>query len=175
MFSEIGPDKLIDEQARTEYDLIRTHMLKSGYEHYEISAFCKTGRRSRHNSGYWERKEYIGVGSSASSFYRERRWRNTEVIGEYCAQPSAGINCLEKYPVLDTEQRAVETIMLGLRRISGVSRQLIDELCLPHLPNLRKRLEQYLCDGFLVEISGTIAISADHLFISDSIIEGLVS
>ncbi|HEY4935106.1 MAG TPA: radical SAM family heme chaperone HemW, partial [Puia sp.] len=40
----------------------------AGFEHYEISSFAKPGRRSRHNSAYWQSKKYLGLGPAAHSF-----------------------------------------------------------------------------------------------------------
>jgi putative oxygen-independent coproporphyrinogen III oxidase len=37
----------------------------SGYEHYEVSAYARVGRRSRHNLNYWQFGDYIGVGAGA--------------------------------------------------------------------------------------------------------------
>jgi oxygen-independent coproporphyrinogen-3 oxidase len=36
-----------------------------GYEHYEVSAYARAGRRSRHNLNYWRFGDYIGVGAGA--------------------------------------------------------------------------------------------------------------
>ena len=36
-----------------------------GYEHYEVSAYARAGRRSRHNLNYWQFGDYIGVGAGA--------------------------------------------------------------------------------------------------------------
>ncbi|GFE78284.1 YggW family oxidoreductase [Steroidobacter agaridevorans] len=36
-----------------------------GYEQYEVSAYARTGRRSRHNLNYWEFGDYIGIGAGA--------------------------------------------------------------------------------------------------------------
>jgi oxygen-independent coproporphyrinogen-3 oxidase len=36
-----------------------------GYEHYEVSAYARDRRRSRHNVNYWRFGDYIGVGAGA--------------------------------------------------------------------------------------------------------------
>lgn len=37
----------------------------NGFEHYEISNFAIAGLYSKHNSAYWQRKAYLGLGPSA--------------------------------------------------------------------------------------------------------------
>ncbi len=36
-----------------------------GYQQYEVSAYARPGRRSRHNLNYWEFGDYIGIGAGA--------------------------------------------------------------------------------------------------------------
>lgn len=36
-----------------------------GFEQYEVSAYARSGRRSRHNLNYWEFGDYIGIGAGA--------------------------------------------------------------------------------------------------------------
>jgi putative oxygen-independent coproporphyrinogen III oxidase len=38
---------------------------EAGFEHYEISAFAKSGRRCDHNLNYWEFGDYLGLGAGA--------------------------------------------------------------------------------------------------------------
>lgn len=47
-----------------------------GLQRYEISAFAKPGFESRHNTGYWTGRPFLGLGPSAFSFWEGRRFRN---------------------------------------------------------------------------------------------------
>jgi oxygen-independent coproporphyrinogen-3 oxidase len=37
----------------------------AGFEHYEVSAYARAGRRCRHNLNYWTFGDYLGVGAGA--------------------------------------------------------------------------------------------------------------
>src|SRR5258707_10715412 len=56
-----------DDQAR-QFLLLMDWIKAAGYEHYEISNFAQPGRRSRHNTSYWQGKPYLGLGPSAHSY-----------------------------------------------------------------------------------------------------------
>jgi len=59
----------IDETfAAHQFEMLTSHLVSQGYEHYEISNFAKPGRYSRHNTSYWRQEPYLGVGPSAHSF-----------------------------------------------------------------------------------------------------------
>ena len=49
-------------------------LAKAGMERYEISNYARTGQECRHNLGYWDRVEYLGIGAGASSLLRNRRF-----------------------------------------------------------------------------------------------------
>ena len=78
------------EKAHEELDLTRwlfKEIADRGFEQYEISNFGRT--RSRHNLGYWEHKPYIGLGSGAVGFLRNRRFYPPNDIQTYIADPLA--------------------------------------------------------------------------------------
>lgn len=93
---------------------------EEGYEHYEISNFCRPGFFSRHNWKYWSDEPYLGFGCSAHSYdFRERRWN--------LATPHAYIRAMRERGeavagriALTERQRIEEALLLGLRRRSGV-------------------------------------------------------
>src|SRR6266542_127154 len=64
-----------DEKQARQFLLLMQWLKERGYEHYEVSNFAKPGFRSRHNSSYWKREKYLGLGPSAHSYNgSERRW-----------------------------------------------------------------------------------------------------
>lgn len=64
----------VDEDSSLNFfsTLIDT-LSAAGYEHYEISNFCKPGMYSRHNTSYWQGIPYLGCGPSAHSFDGDSR------------------------------------------------------------------------------------------------------
>ena len=56
-----------DEQCFKQYKLICRELKAAGYGHYEISNWARPGFRAVHNSAYWHRHPYVGVGPGAHS------------------------------------------------------------------------------------------------------------
>lgn len=56
-----------DEQAE-RMDVLWSYLTENNFEHYEVSAFCREGKRAIHNSLYWVNAPYLGVGAGAHSF-----------------------------------------------------------------------------------------------------------
>ncbi len=73
-----------EDQAR-QFLLLMDWLGRAGYEHYEISNFSLPGRRSRHNSSYWQGKPYLGLGPSAHSFNGVSRQWNVANNAKYIA------------------------------------------------------------------------------------------
>lgn len=66
----IDPDR-----AAKHFGILMETLETAGYEHYEISNFALPGKRSKHNSSYWQGKHYLGLGPSAHSFNgTSRQW-----------------------------------------------------------------------------------------------------
>lgn len=62
-----------DELCAAQYALLQQRLAAAGYLQYEVSNFSLPGRRALHNSGYWDRSPYIGLGPGAHSFDGDRR------------------------------------------------------------------------------------------------------
>lgn len=69
-----------EEQCRRQYDILCRCLGRSGYHHYEISNFAKPGFEAVHNSAYWCRAPYIGLGPGAHSLTGNvRSWNSQEL------------------------------------------------------------------------------------------------
>lgn len=143
-----------EEQCRAQYELICRKLSEAGYRHYEISNWAIPGYEAKHNSGYWKRVPYVGLGPGAHSFDgKKRSWNSQELSGWSIESETLGV-----------EEAREESIMLGLRTADGVEQSLLD-------PEKAKAL---ISDGALVEENGRLRIPEDHFFVSDAIISELV-
>jgi len=109
-----------DENTSTHFETLVAIIHSKGWEHYEVSNFCKTGNYSRHNTAYWQNKKYLGLGPSAHSFTgTERRW-NVSNNAEYISKIAAGEHVFES-EFLSVEDRVNEYLLTGLRTKWGVN------------------------------------------------------
>ncbi|MDX1296241.1 MAG: coproporphyrinogen III oxidase family protein, partial [Sulfurimonadaceae bacterium] len=92
---------------------------KRGFAQYEISNFGRY--RSRHNLGYWQYKDYIGLGNGAVGFLEDTRYYPTASIVGYIADP---LNIREEQ--LSGDDIKTEKLFLGLRSIVGVDADILD-------------------------------------------------
>lgn len=109
-----------DERYATEYLAAAAAFAAAGFDHYEVSNAGRPGCWSRHNSAYWHRTPYLGLGPSAHSFDgRARSWNRREWEG-YRASVEAGEDPRDGFEVPSPAQRTLEALYLGLRTRTGV-------------------------------------------------------
>lgn len=127
-----------DEDCARQYRLMCDRLREAGYRHYEISNWARPGFEARHNSAYWKRMPYIGLGPGAHSFDGMIRSWNTQTLDAYS----------RKSETLTHEDIRVETIMLGLRTSGGIDQAWLEANCERHT------LTRLLDKGLLVEVKG---------------------
>ena len=109
-----------DERYAEEFLFAHGALAAHGFEHYEVSNAAKPGHRARHNSAYWRRAPFIGLGPAAhSGFGSERRW-NVREWAAYQRLISTGKSPLEGRELLDDSAVALEELYLGLRTSDGL-------------------------------------------------------
>jgi oxygen-independent coproporphyrinogen-3 oxidase len=113
-----------DALASDQYGVAEEVLGAAGYRHYELSSWALPGRESRHNSAYWARRPYTGIGAGAHSYdgAAERSW-NVRDLGAFLRAAEDGVRPLADREELDEPTRAFEAIALGLRLVDGLSRR----------------------------------------------------
>ena len=138
------PTGLPDEDTEREMYYMTERMLKdAGYERYEISNYARTGYECKHNTAYWRRDDYLGMGIGAASCIYDVRMKNITDIGAYMdiyekidtrddvlqkdvsERNIMEDNALDKdeTDVLSDEDKMEEFMFLGLRMMRGISKK----------------------------------------------------
>jgi oxygen-independent coproporphyrinogen III oxidase len=122
-WTERGEVTPVDESTYAEEFLESHSAIKAaGYEHYEVSNAALPDHEARHNSAYWRRAPFLGLGPSAhSGAGRERSW-NLRDWAAYQRAAAAGGTLLAGREVLDDAAVRLERIYLGLRTTGGLPR-----------------------------------------------------
>ena len=120
---------------------------KNNYVHYEISNFAKSGYECKHNLIYWQRKEYLGLGSSAASFVEGVRYKNADSLEAYFVAE-------KETEILSLDEQKMEEVMLGLRLLKqGIS---FDKF-------YNKKFDPWLEQGFLRKENGHIFLTSQGI------------
>ena len=149
-----------EEEERLIYQKTKKWLQEAGYERYEISNYAKKGYACRHNLGYWERKEYLGLGLGASSLIGNVRFQNTEEMKTYLKYSDDVRKRKQNEEVLTKEEELEEIIFLGLRKKDGISKKEVDFFC-------GEQIEKMICQGFLEEKDGNIRLTERGIDISN--------
>ena len=143
-----------EEQCRSQYEMLCRRLAEAGYVHYEISNWALPGFESRHNSAYWTREPYVGLGPGAHSLTKTVRPAAAEAYGAAGLTGAAGAaleardgtagsavivderrswNSQElsgwtrEEELLSAEEIREERLMLGLRTAQGIDGKRIAE------------------------------------------------
>ncbi len=139
-------------------------MQQLGFQQYEISNFSIPGYESKHNSAYWQRVPYTGIGPGASGFDGKRRYTNKADIKHWmtCLQSGELPEDFADYP--DEESQKLEQLFLGLRTKTGVSLELFSDSGL---------LEKGIADGLWVINKQNLVLTLNGMLQIDAIEEHL--
>ena len=121
---EEGKLQLPDEEIeRQMYWYVKNKLELSGYNHYEISNFAKKDFESKHNINCWNQEEYLGFGLAAHSYFNNKRYSNISNLDEYIKNITNNEikNNVEVHEIQKMQEKQKEYMLLGLRKIEGVS------------------------------------------------------
>lgn len=119
-FIKSGKSKNVDDElSATQFEMLISKSREAGWQHYEISNFCKPDFFSRHNAAYWTGQKYLGLGPSAHSYNGISRQWNISHNYKYAEAIENGIVPFED-EILTPTQQLNERIMTSLRTMWGL-------------------------------------------------------
>ena len=166
-----GEIVLPKEKEQSSMYLAGAEYLESrGYMQYEISNYARMGFECRHNLGYWEGADYLGLGPAAVSTMGGKRWTNFSDLGQWQRAIKVGVIAPE-VEELDDQTRAKEMLMLRLRMNRGLSlkdwRQLTGRPFLTDYAPLLSLLQQ---NGLAATRSGRFRLTRPGMLVSNTIL-----
>lgn len=169
-FCENPPIGIADDDLQADMYLSAIKILENaGYEHYEISNFCKSGFQSKHNLNYWNDKSYYGFGAAAHGYdaVSHTRYENFSVLEKYEKNymKKAAMNLLTDKQILE------ETIFLGFRRCEGLDIKSINrQFDIDFDKQFDKVLKKYLSTGHLIKTNKGYRLSNEGFLLSTLIL-----
>lgn len=130
VFAKYPPALPDDDSSAAMQQMIGELMQARGYEHYEVSAYARPGRRARHNLNYWEFGDYLGIGAGAHSklsfphrIVRQARYKQP---ASYLQQAMAGNAVADEHEV-GRDELGFEFMLNALRLTGGFASRLFAE------------------------------------------------
>lgn len=165
--------EISEEDSLAHYATLLNLMRQEGYEHYEISNFCKDAKYSRHNTLYWKQGCYIGFGPSAHSFNGHSRQWNISVNNTYCDAIEKKMGYFE-IEQLSAAEKFNDYLITGLRTIWGVDKNIIRGYFGTAFFDYFETMQQkFASSGYLQTKGNIVSLTDAGMFVSDKIISDL--
>lgn len=172
-----------DKQQSTMYKECVLRLESAGYMQYEISNFARISYQCQHNCGYWEGKDFLGIGPSASGTIGAYRRTHATSIDKWAEDIASGAveadilhenrpNAHFQSEHLTLREQIRELIMLRLRMIKGLPFSAYYDLCQRSFLDDHKALIHLLQKHHLLRIKDKrIYFTPNGMLVSNSIIE----
>jgi len=145
-----------------------------GLKRYEISAFAKKGFSSRHNTGYWTGRSFLGFGPSAFSYFEGKRFRNVAHLKQFTDRLEKGLSPVDFEEKLPYPQNQKELLAVELRLLKGVDLTAFQR---KYGKLAREILVQIIVlkeKGWVKEKEGILSLTEEGLLFYDSVAETII-
>lgn len=160
------------EEEVAMFEILKEKMRAKGLRQYEISNFAKEGFESKHNLTYWNNDYYYGFGAGASGYLPGKRTMNIRPLPAYIKQAK-----LDGYPYLKVEEiglkeKIEEELFLGLRKLSGISKQKFhDKFGFSHELLYKDEIEKLVQKGWLIDEQHSFYLSEQGVLFGNNVFE----
>lgn len=158
-----------EDLAAQQYELAINMLVQNGYEHYEVSNFCKPDFFSRHNTSYWSDVPYLGIGPGAHSYDGFQRSYNISHNAKY-------LRALESktLPVtleeINENDRLNDYIFTRLRTNKGLNHNTLKEKFNVNLiEDHQDLIDTWLTEQLVVLNEGNLTLTSRGFMIADEI------
>lgn len=157
-----------EEEERRIYRRTEELLAEAGYHHYEISNYAKEGKECRHNLGYWERKNYLGIGLGASSLIENTRYNHKDNLKEYIEHSEELEKIQTMTEVLTLDEQMEEFVFLGMRKMNGIVKEEFAQLFGKTIDECYgNNIERLKGQGLLIDEKGYLRLSKQGIDISN--------
>lgn len=128
----------------------------AGYQQYEVSAFARDSKQSRHNKNYWRFGDYIGIGAGAhgkisgSDGSVSRRWKTRSPSDYLYKEDKLNTeNKLAGTTLITKEDLPLEFMMNALRLNQGFTQQLFEQRTGLDFSQVKNTIAQLQAQGLM--------------------------
>lgn len=168
--AQLAKDKtVVNDDEAVEMQLEGIEFLKkNGFNRYEISNYCRDGKKCLHNDGIWHGETYLGLGANAASFDGIHRFQQLELPDWLDGEPPT-------FDIISPIERAKELFVIGLRTTNGWQIDRFEQVSNLPLDNLYlTELESLIRDKFLKKEQNRIFPTAKGLLYADYVAVELI-
>ncbi len=164
-----------DEDAAEMYLWSLDRLERAGYRQYEISNVARGGNLSRHNLKYWTDGQWLGFGCGAHSTRDGARWKNVSGTEDYIARIASGAAAACERRELSTSERLGEALFTGLRLVSGVNMDILDQRYgVDVWARYGEALRPFMAGGQLVRDGQVLRLTRDGMLVANEVMEVFV-
>ncbi len=164
----------VDEEfAAAQFEITIGELSAAGYEQYEISNFARDGHYSRHNTAYWQRKPYLGIGPGAHSYNGQSRQFNVSNNNKYLKDLTSG-SLPASVELLTPDDQVNEYLLTGLRTKWGCNLDMLDRLSDGTFREIhRSTVKELVARGWLQMIDNTLLLTQSGKLFADRVASDL--
>lgn len=169
-FARNQQKKATPELELEQYKRIRNLLQERNFKQYEVSNFAKESYQSSHNKNYWEFGPFIGIGPSATSFFKNRRYTNPRSLSAYNKNP---VNKIVKTGTFAPTPRSIlrkDYILFALRMLKGLDIHHYNQSFNANFTKSHKASIEMLSNQGLVKLSKErLKVTNKGLFLLDAV------
>jgi len=159
-----------EDEVADVFEALQEELPRLGLQPYEISNFARPGQESRHNSRYWERRPYLGLGPSAASQLGSWRWTESGVINAWAEDRGRA-----EVQELDAAEALAEIPLLALRMHRGVDWEALVARAAalnlsPLVASWEAQLQPFLQGGILYREGPSLRFTPRGMLVSNGVL-----